>query len=74
MDKKVTTSLTLIGSFGAVLIQTLMGFDVLPAGGEDAASGILGNLTELVRNVFALVAVYGARRAVGEVLVATKQS
>ena len=51
-----------------------MGFDVLPAGGEDAAGGILGNLIELVRNVFALVAVYGARRAVGEVLVATKQS
>lgn len=71
MDKKVTTSLTLIGTFGAVLIQTLLQFDVVPAGGEDAAGNILTHTVELVRNIFVLVGVYGARRAVGQVVTAT---
>ena len=65
-DKKVTQSITMIGGFLTLISQSLLGFEVIPAGGEDAASGIVENLVELARNVFALVTLYGVRRKMGE--------
>lgn len=65
MDKKWTQSLTIVGGLGALIIQSLLGLDVLPAEANEAAISILENLMELARNVFVMVSIYGARRAMG---------
>ena len=63
MDKKVTQSLTLIGGAGAVAIQSLMGFGVLPTEATAPANEIVTGLVELIRNVFVMISIFGARRA-----------
>ena len=65
MTKKWTQSLTIVGGLGALIIQSLLGLDVLPAEANEAATNILENLLELARNAFVMVSIFGARRAMG---------
>jgi len=65
-DKKVTESITLIGAFLTMVMQSLIGFEVLPSEASASGGGIIESLMELARNIFALVTVYGVRRKLGE--------
>ena len=66
MDKKWTQSLTIVGGAGALIIQSLLGFEVLPQEAGGAANNILTSVMELARNVFAMISIFGARRAMSK--------
>ena len=65
-DKKVTASITMIGGFLTTVVTLLLGFDVLPAGGDEAGTRIVNGLMETAQGIFALVTLYGIRRKMGE--------
>ena len=67
MDKKWNQSLTVVGSLGAMIAQTLVGFELMPADANEPMNAVVTNLVEMIRNIFIVVGVYGARRAVGNI-------
>ena len=63
--KPAVKSLTIVGGAGAILVQTMIGMGWFPADANEPANAAINSIMELVRNILAIVAVYGARRAVG---------
>jgi hypothetical protein len=67
MDKKWYESATIIGTGGALLTSTLINFDLMPADANEPMNEVFTNLMELVRALFAVYGVYGARKVVGKI-------
>jgi hypothetical protein len=63
--KPAVKSLTIVGGAGAILVQTLIGAGWFPAEAAEPANASINSIMEIVRNVLAIVAIYGARRAAG---------
>jgi len=67
MDKKWFQSLTVVGGLGAMIAQTIVQFDVMPADANEPMNAIVTNLVEMVRNIFIVIGIYGGRKAVGNI-------
>lgn len=72
MDKVWTQSTTILGMLLAVVMQTLLGFDVIPAEASDASKALSEHVVEVVRNIGVIVSVVGMRKAQGRVIVQTR--
>jgi len=64
-EKPAVKSLTIVGGAGAILVQTAIGLGWFPDDANAPANAAINSLMELVRNLLAIVAIYGARRAAG---------
>jgi hypothetical protein len=65
MNKKWTQSLTIVAGLGTLVMQSLIGFEVIPAEAGASGNAMVASLGELLRNVLAFATVVGMRRAVG---------
>jgi len=65
MNKKWTQSLTIVSGLGTLLMQSLIGFEVIPAEASESGGAMVASLGELLRNILAFTTVVGMRRAVG---------
>jgi len=64
--KSPVKSMTLVGGAGAIIVQTLIGMDLVPVDANAPANAAISAFMELARNILVIVALYGARRAKGD--------
>jgi hypothetical protein len=67
LNKKWYESATIVGGAGTVITSALVSADLLPNSSSVPMNEVINNVLEIIRAIFAIVAVYGARKAVGKI-------
>jgi hypothetical protein len=67
LDKKWQQSATIVGGAGTVLTSALISANLLPDSSFDPMNAVFNNGLELIRALFAVYAIYGARKVAGKI-------